>query len=103
LAGLTLIFGMLLFDRSSLSDRPTAAEIGQVVLGVILVIILFNRVLPFVIFTRTRGTWIVRWRWFLKLMIYPVLPITFFLGFLLSIAALAEAPAGKDEEATSEA
>jgi len=103
LAGLTLIFGMLLFDRSSMSDRPTGAEIAQVILGVILVIVLFNRVLPFVFFTRTRGTWIIRLRWFLKLMIYPVLPITFFLSFLLSIAALAEAPAGKDEEAVSEA
>src|SRR5271156_6489220 len=42
LACLTLLFGMLLFDRSSILDRPTAAEIGQAVLGVVLVIVIFN-------------------------------------------------------------
>lgn len=102
LASLTLIFGMLLFDRSSL-DRPTAPEIVQVVLGVILVILLFDRFLPFVFFTRTRGLWIVRWRRFLQALFYLVMPITLFLGFLLSIAALAETPAKKEEEATTEA
>ena len=102
LASLTLIFGMLLFDRSSL-DRPTAPEIVQVVLGVILVILLFDRFLPFVFFTRTRGLWIIRWRRILQALFYLVMPITLFLGFLLSIAALAETPAKKEEEATTEA
>jgi CBS domain containing-hemolysin-like protein len=102
LAGLTLLFGMLLFDRTPL-DRPTAPEIAQVVLGVILVILLFNRFLPFVFFTRTRGMWIVRWLRLLQFLFYIMMPITLFLGFLLSIAALAEAPAKKEEEATTEA
>ena len=60
LACLTLLFGMLLFDRASIYDRPTAAEIGQAVLGAVLVILIFNQLLPFVFFTRTRGLWIVR-------------------------------------------
>src|ERR1700729_1751687 len=30
LACLTLLFGMLLFDRAPIYDRPTAAEVGQV-------------------------------------------------------------------------
>ena len=102
LAGLTLLFGMLLFDRTPM-DRPTAPEVAQVVLGVILVILLFNRFLPFVFFTRTRGLWIIRWRRFLQFLFYLMMPITLFLGFLLSIAALAEAPAKKEEEATTEA
>jgi CBS domain containing-hemolysin-like protein len=103
LACLTLIFGMMLFDRASLADRPTIAEIGQAVLGVVMVIVLFNRLLPFVFFTRTRGLWMVRLRWLMRLMFYAVLPVTLFLGFLLSIAALAETPRTEEEDSNSEA
>jgi putative hemolysin len=93
LACLTLIFGMLLFERARVGDRATWPEIAQVVLGIVLVIILFNRLLPYVFFARTRGAWIVRWRWFLQLLVWLILPITLFVQFLLSIAALAERPA----------
>jgi putative hemolysin len=93
LACLTLIFGMLLFERARVGDRATWQEIAQVVLGIVLVIILFNRLLPYVFFARTRGAWIVRWRWFLLLLFWLILPITLFVQFLLSIAALAEPPA----------
>ena len=90
LAFLTLLFGMLLFDHSGNSGGPSAAEIAQVALGIVLVIVIFNRLLPFAFFTRTRGAWIVRWRWLLLLLLWLVLPITLFLQFLLSIASLAE-------------
>ena len=101
LACLTLLFGMLLFDRSSVLDRPTVAEVAQAVLGVVLVILIFNQLLPFVFFTRTRGLWIIRLRRPLALMFYLVMPVTVFLGFLLSIASLAEKSAGGKEEDTS--
>ena len=103
LACLTLLFGMLLFDRAPVYDRPTAAEIGQAVLGVVLVILIFNQLLPFVFFTRTRGLWMIRLRRPLALMFYLVMPITVFLGFLLSIAALAESAPRTEEETTFEA
>jgi CBS domain containing-hemolysin-like protein len=104
LAFLTLVFGMLLFGRTGPGDRPTVPEIFQVLLGIVLVIVLFNRLLPFAFFTRTRGNWIVRWRWPLQLLIWLVLPITLFLQFLLSIAALAEPPPSHNgESAASEA
>lgn len=90
LAFLTLIFGMLLFDRHGNAQGPNAAEIAQVALGIVLVILIFNRLLPFAFFTRTRGAWVVRWRWLLQWLLWLVLPITLFLQFLLSIAALAE-------------
>jgi len=103
LACLTLIFGMLLFDRSSASDHATVGEIAQAVLGVILVIVFFNRLLPLVFITRTQGLWVIRLRWFLRLLFYLVLPITFFMGFLLSIAALAEVSKPEEEDTASEA
>ena len=103
LACLTLLFGMLLFDRGPVYDRPTFAEVGQVVLGVVLVILLFNQLIPFIFFTRTRGLWIVKLRGLLRLLFYVVMPITLFLGFLLSVAALAESSPRKEEEAGVEA
>lgn len=103
LAFLTLLFGELLFDRTSLTDRPSAGEIAQVVLGIVLVIIFFSRLIPFIFFTRTRGLWVVRIRWLLRTLFYLVLPITLLLGFFLSIAALAETPATEETEADAEA
>jgi CBS domain containing-hemolysin-like protein len=97
-ACVALLFGALLFDRPSVTDRPTFGEAAQAVFGVILVIILFNRLLPFIFFTRTRGVWIVRLRPVLKFLFYLVMPITLLLSFLLSIAALAENPSSGEEE-----
>ncbi|HUB19513.1 MAG TPA: hemolysin family protein [Acidobacteriaceae bacterium] len=101
LAFLTLVFGMLLFERARVNDRATWPEIAQVLLGIVLVIVLFNRLLPYAFFTRTRGAWIVRWRWFLRLLIWIVLPITLFVQFLLSIAALAEQPPSANGDNTA--
>jgi CBS domain containing-hemolysin-like protein len=104
LAFLTLIFGMLLFAHNRQGDRPTVPEIAQVILGIVLLVVIFNRLLPFAFFTRTRGAWIIRWRWLLQVALWLVLPITLFLQFLLSIAALAEPPARENgESAASEA
>ena len=103
LACLTLLFAILLFDRGQMHDRPTAAEIAQVVLGVVLVVILFQQLLPFVFFTRTRGLWMLRLRGLLRLLFYLVAPVTLFLGFLLSVASLAESQERKEEEDATEA
>jgi putative hemolysin len=101
LAFLTLIFGMLLFARNGPGDRPKLPEFAQVVLGIVLVIVIFNRLLPFAFFTRTRGEWIARWRWVLRVLLWVALPITLFLQFLLSIASLAEAPSSANGESTA--
>ena len=103
LACITLLFGAMLFDRNTLTDRPTFGEVAQVVLGVVLVIILFNRLLPFVFFTRTRGLWVIRFRWIIKALFVLVAPVTFLLSFLLSIAALAETPQAEEADDSSEA
>jgi putative hemolysin len=99
LACLTLLFGVLLFAGTSASDRPSFAEVAQAILGVVLVIVLFNRFLPFVFFTRTRGEWVVRLRLALRVLFMLVLPVTLLLSFLLSIASLAEPTSDEDGEA----
>jgi len=102
LALLALYFGSLLFALTSAQDRPTASEILQALFGVVLVILIFNRFLPMVFFTRTRGIWVARLRWFLRLLFFSILPITVLLSFLQSIAALAESENRTKEEDASE-
>jgi putative hemolysin len=79
-------------------------EILQATLSLILVIILCNRFLPFVFFSRTRGQWLTRWALFLRILIYLILPVTLVLGFLQSVAALTkEHPSDGQPESQAEA
>jgi putative hemolysin len=95
---MALEFGAVLFDRAAGMGRPTAEEIGQAILGVILVVVLCTQLLPFLLFQRTRGVWIVRVLWVVRLLLIVVMPVTLLMGFLLSIASLAEEPATAAQE-----
>jgi putative hemolysin len=72
-------------------------ELAEVVFFVVLIILLFDRFLPFLLFSRTRGGWLVRFTLLLRLLIYAVFPLTLFLGFLQSVVSLAR-PENTDEE-----
>src|SRR6266404_3557676 len=80
-----------------------AAEIGQALLAIILIVLIFNRLLPFVFFTRTKGEWLVKFAPLLRVIIYLMLPITVVLGFCMQIAALAEQNEPVEAESQSEA
>jgi len=81
-----------------------AEDIAQAVFLAILVIVLFDRFLPFLLFSRTRGGWFVRFVLLLKLLVYSVLPLTIVLGFLQSVVSLTRAEgAGEEPEHPSEA
>ena len=97
-AVIALLMGYLVF-----SERWTWPEVVQAVIGLILVIILCNRLLPYVLFTRTRGAWLVRFIPVLRVLIYVMLPVTVVLGFGLSVAALAEPHEPEEPEHPSEA
>ena len=62
-------------------------EILQATLSLILVIIVFNRFLPFVFFSRTKGQWMGQLVLLLKILIYLTLPVTLVLGFLQSVTS----------------
>jgi putative hemolysin len=55
-----------------------------------LVIVVFDRLVPQVLFLRTRGDWVRRVRWAYQVLFYVVLPLTLLVGLLLGIAQLAE-------------
>src|SRR5215469_535712 len=78
-------------------------ELLEAVLGLILAVIIFNRFLPFVFFSRTKGLWLARWAPLLRILIYLVLPVTLVLGFLQSVTALTREHTEEQPETQAEA
>jgi putative hemolysin len=106
-AALALFAGLRLYTHTtllpSLARTPSTSEIVRAVLELILLILLFDRLLPQLLFTRTRGLWIARITPILQALFYLILPVTLLLGLLLSIAALAEPEDTEEEDHPSEA
>ncbi len=78
-------------------------EILQATLSLILIVIVFHRFLPFLLFSRTKGLWLVRWTSLLKMLIYLTLPVTLVLGFLQSVASLTREQGEQQPETQAEA
>jgi CBS domain containing-hemolysin-like protein len=94
---IALEFGAVLFDRGGLT-RPNAAEIAQAVLAVVLIVVFCNQLLPTLLFDRTEGRWAARLIWPIRLLLWLMTPITVFVRFFFSVAALAEEPVTAEEE-----
>jgi CBS domain containing-hemolysin-like protein len=106
-AAIALLMGLRLYTtltlRPMLARTPSGSEIALGVFEIILMILVFDRLLPQILFTRTRGLWVARIRYLLQALFYLILPVTLLLGLLLSIAALAEPEDAQEEEHPSEA
>jgi putative hemolysin len=99
MAAIAMFLGFTVFR-----DRTWSIyEILQATLSLVLIVIVFNRFLPFVFFSRTRGQWLIRWTPFLRILIYMVLPVTLVLGFLQSVAALTKEHSEEQPETQAEA
>jgi CBS domain containing-hemolysin-like protein len=95
---IALEFGAVLFDHASQLARPTYAEIAQAVLAMVLVVVFCNQLLPSLLFNRTKGRWAGRLVWPIRLLLWSMTPITVFVRFFFSVAALAEEPVTAEEE-----
>lgn len=103
LAALALIFGDVALRAHPVNGGSAATDLAQVLLAIVLSILLFHNFLPQLFFTRTRGLWVTRLTGVLRVLFYCVLPITWMLGFLMSIAALAESGEEPVKEDSAEA
>src|SRR5271155_2987747 len=101
LSALALLAGLRLYHHTLAA--PPLSEIGRTAAELILFILIFDRLLPQILFTRTNGLWIARIRFLVQALFYLILPVTLLLGLLLSIAALAEPEDPTEEEHPSEA
>ncbi len=99
LGALAFLFALRLHGQAM---RGTA-EVSRTAFELLLVLLFFDRLIPQLIFTRTRGLWVSRISLLFGVLFYLILPVTLTLGLLLSIASLAEGEDVKEEEHPSEA
>jgi putative hemolysin len=97
-----LLTGAWLFDRGLHQGRPTPGELLQALLTLVLLLVFCNQLLPALLFQRTRGRWVRRWLWPVRLLLWLVTPVTVFIRFFFSVASLAEEPADPEEEAAGD-
>jgi len=95
---LALGIGAVLFDRGPLLARPSYGEIVQALLIVVLVVVFCNQLLPSLLFNRTQGRWAARLVWPIRFLLWLMTPITVFVRFFFSVAALAEEPISDEED-----
>ncbi|MBZ5573620.1 MAG: hemolysin family protein [Acidobacteriia bacterium] len=98
-AAIAMLVGFAVFRDLAWSVH----EILQATLSLILIVIIFNRFLPFVFFLRTKGQWLTRWAFVLRIIIYVALPATLVLGFLRSVTALTKEHSEQVPETQAEA
>jgi CBS domain containing-hemolysin-like protein len=98
LGAIALVFSVVLFERGSQVVQPTAGEIAQAVLSLVLVVVFCNQLLPAMLFNRTSGRWAIRIIWPIRLLLWLMTPVTVFVRFFFSVASLAEEPASPEEE-----
>jgi putative hemolysin len=98
-AAIALLVGFAVFREGTWRFE----EIFQAALGLILIVIIFNRFLPFVFFMRTKGQWLAHWVPILRSVIYLAVPATLVLGFLRSVTALTKEHSEEQPETQAEA
>ena len=102
LASVALVFGLRVSAQAHGGDGFWT-QTGLAIFWLIGLILIFDRLVPQVLFARTRGLWVFKVRYVLQTLFFVILPITLLLGLLLSIAALAEPEDTADVDHPSEA
>jgi putative hemolysin len=99
MAAIAMLVGFAVFR-----DRAWSVyEILQATLSLVLIVVVFNRFLPFLFFSRTKGEWLIHWVLILRVLIYLVIPVTLVLGFLQSVTALTKEHSDEAPETQAEA
>ncbi|SFS08459.1 Hemolysin, contains CBS domains [Granulicella pectinivorans] len=98
-----VLFGLSLFGSLAFEAGAAWSKIAITGFELILIIVVFDRLIPQLLFTRTRGRWIVKLRYLIVAVLYLISPITLFCSLLLSIAALADPEPSAEVDHPSEA
>jgi len=99
MAAVGVLIGYVLF----LENRWVVLDLVQAAVSLVFVVVIFNRLLPYVLFVRTQGRWLVHWTPVLCVLIYLSLPATLILSFALSVTSLSKEHTEKEPEHPSEA
>ncbi len=99
MASIGVLIGYVVF----MEKRWVGLDLVQAAVSLVLIIVVFNRLLPHVFFVRTRGEWLRHWVPVLRALIYLALPATLIVGFALSVASLSKDHGEREPEHPSEA
>jgi putative hemolysin len=99
MAAIALGVGFIVFS----DQQWSIYEILRATISLTLIVIVCNRFLPFVFFSRTKGEWLVHWILVLRVLIYLTLPVTIVLGFLQSVTSLTQQGVSEQPESPAEA
>ncbi len=99
LSGVALLLGSRLAGAGGAMWR----EVTLTGFEIVMLILVFDRLIPQMLFTRTRGLWIAKVRVGVRGLLYLILPVTLICSLLLSIVALAEPEKREEAEHPSEA
>ena len=99
MAAIALILAYLVFS----DPQWNIYELLQAAGSLILIVIVCNRFLPYLFFSRTRGSWLIHWTLVLKTFIYLLMPVTIVVGFLQSVATLTKGNTAEEPETSAEA
>src|SRR5579875_2101655 len=76
---------ILLASHAAWHGPHPAVAAGEVSLEIVLAVLVFARLLPALLFMRSRGAWL-RWlAWPLRVLFYLVMPLTLLIALVLSI------------------
>jgi len=78
-------------------------EIVQAGLMLVVVVLVFNQIVPYLLFSRTCGGWLKHFTPLLRVFLVLLLPVTLFLNFFLQVVALAEPQGTEQPETPAEA
>jgi putative hemolysin len=98
-AAISVLVAYGIFSRSAWRLEEAAQAAGEIVVFVIV----FNRVIPYVLFSRTRGEWLSAFTYVIRGLIYLAFPVTLAIGFCQSVASLTREHAQPEPEHASEA
>lgn len=99
MAAIALLIGFIVFNVQPWNIY----EILQATITLVLIVIVCNRFLPFLFFSRTKGEWLLHWTLVLRVLIYVMLPVTIVIGFLQSVTSLTRQNTTEQPESPAEA
>lgn len=99
MAGIGLVIAYTVFRDASW----TRAALIQAIIEIVLIVVVFHRLLPFIFFSRTKGEWAIPLAPVFRMLIYLALPITLLLGFCQSVASLTKEYSEPEPETPAEA
>jgi len=99
IAAVALVIAYPTFHQQTI----TLFDIVKVVATVVLAVVVFHHLLPYVLFVRTRGEFLSYFTPLLIALIYLAMPVTLVLGFCISVVSLSKENGAPEPESQQEA